>query len=81
MRIIGSLLLVAACGMVLMSSCTKKYTCQCKVTYSGAPGLPDSSVREYEIYNSKSGAESECEEASYEHEEDGIKVKEECALY
>ncbi|GAA4467200.1 hypothetical protein GCM10023093_22650 [Nemorincola caseinilytica] len=66
-----------------MSSCSKKYICQCKIQYSGVPGLPDSSVKEFDIYNSKSAAESLCKEESYENTDPatGIKVKETCVLY
>lgn len=63
------------------SSCVKKYTCQCKIYYSGAPGLPDTTINEYDITDKKSGAKSTCEGESYEHEENGIKVTETCKLY
>lgn len=77
------LLLLAVSGVMIMSACTKKYTCQCKVLYSGTPGLPDSSVREFEIYNTQSAATSMCKDESYESTDPatGIKVKETCVLY
>jgi hypothetical protein len=75
------LLLMAVAGVMFCSSCVKKYTCQCRVTFTGKPGLPDSTAREYEVYNTQSGAKSICEEASYEKEQNGIKTKEECSLY
>ncbi len=64
-----------------MSSCTKKYTCQCSIKYSGAPGLPDSTTNEYEIIDSKKNAEKLCKDESFEKEENGIKVVETCKLY
>ena len=75
------LLFVAVISVLSVSSCVKKYTCRCLIKYSGAPGLPDSNYNEYEVYNSKKGAESVCKEASFTKEEDGIKVTETCKLY
>jgi hypothetical protein len=82
MKMRGSvLLLLAVAGIVGMSSCVKKYTCQCSIVYSGAPGLPDSTVNEYEITDKKEAAESLCKDASYEKVENGIKIVEKCKLY
>lgn len=75
------LLLLAISGIVLLNSCTKKYTCQCSIKYSGTPGLPDSTANEYEIINSKTNAEKICKDASFEKEQNGIKVVETCKLY
>lgn len=77
------LLILTIVGVLTMSSCVKNYTCQCVVKYSGAPGLPDSTYTEYKITNNKSGAESVCEEESFEHTDatTGIKVVETCKLY
>jgi hypothetical protein len=75
------LLLLAISGTLLLNSCTKKYTCQCSIKYSGMPGLPDSTVNEYEIINSKANAEKICKDASFEKEQNGIKVVETCKLY
>lgn len=82
MRFRGSvLLLLAVASVMLLNSCVKNYTCQCSIQYSGTPGLPDSTVNEYEIYNTKKAAESLCEDQSFEKEENGIKVRETCVLY
>ena len=84
MRSRGSvLLLLAVFGTIFMTSCSKKYICQCKIMYSGSPGLPDSTANEFDIYNTKSAAESICKEESYENTDSntGIKVKETCVLY
>ncbi|MCF8450393.1 MAG: hypothetical protein K9G49_11035 [Taibaiella sp.] len=75
------LLLLAVAGIVGMSSCVKKYTCQCSIVYSGAPGLPDSTTNEYDINDTKKAAESLCEDASFEKIENGIKIVETCKLY
>ncbi len=74
-------LLLAAICAVTVTSCTKKYTCQCAIKYSGTPGLPDSTTNEYRIYNTKSEAEKLCKEESYEKTQNGIKVTETCKLY
>ncbi len=75
------LLFVAVLSVLSVSSCVKKYTCRCLVKYSGAPGLPDSTYNEYEVYNNKKGAESVCKEASFTKEQDGITLTETCKLY
>jgi hypothetical protein len=82
MKIRGSVLLMLAVVSVLaMVSCTKKYTCQCQLKYTGAPGMPDSVVNEYEIYDTKTKATDLCKKESYEKEENGIKITETCKLY
>lgn len=82
MKLRSSLLLIfALLGVLSLNSCVKKYTCECSIVYSGAPGLPDSTTNSYEITDTKSNAESLCSEESFEHEENGIKVVEKCKLY
>ena len=82
MKFRNTLLLILAAGAVLStSSCLKSYTCQCITTYDGYPGLPDSTITEYKIYNSKAGAESICKDASIDKTENGIKTVEACKLY
>lgn len=82
MRLGSSVVLVLTiAGVLAMSSCTKKYTCQCVIKYSGAPGLPDSVVTEFEIIDKKKAATATCKEESYEHNENGIKIVETCKLY
>ena len=75
------LTLMAFAGIVAMSSCVKKYKCQCVIKYSGAPGLPDSSVNMYDVTDSKSGAKTVCEGKSFTHDENGIHTVETCELY
>jgi len=82
MKLRGSTILLLVLGtMLVATSCVKKYTCQCQVKYSGAPGMPDSTVKEYEIVDSKKKAESLCKDQTYEKEANGIKLTETCKLY
>lgn len=74
-------LLLTMGSLLLVTSCVKKYTCQCQIKYSGSPGLPDSTVNEYEIVDKKKNAESTCQKQSYEKNNNGIKVTETCKLY
>lgn len=76
-------LLFALSAMVLLfaTSCTREYTCQCKMTYTGAPGLPVGEVREYKIRDTKSGAESKCQAGSQSYDKDGIHTDEACDLF
>ncbi len=76
--LLGTLCLVFAC-----SSCVREYTCQCKIKYSGQPGLPDSTIREYPIRNSKDKAQALCEQNS-SHTTDNsshITTDEDCKLF
>jgi hypothetical protein len=75
--------LFALSAMILLfaTSCTREYTCQCKMTYTGAPGLPQGEVRSYKIKDTKSGAESKCKEDSGEYDRDGIHTVEDCDLF
>ncbi len=82
MKLRGSVfLLLAVVSVLAMGSCTKKYTCQCLIKYTGAPGLPDSVVNEYDIVDKKAAATSACKNESFEKEVNGIKVTETCHLY
>lgn len=77
-------LFIALSAFVLLlsvSSCTREYTCQCKMTYSGAPGLPQGQVREYPITDSKKNAESSCKNSSKTYDAGGIHTIEECDLF
>jgi hypothetical protein len=64
-----------------MSSCVKKYTCHCDIKYSGYPGLPDSTVQEYEIKDTEAGAKDKCKSESFTHDENGIHTDENCFLF
>ncbi len=57
----GILLALCFTIMVLMSSCVHKYICQCEVSYTGQPGLPDTSIREYDITDTRKKAQTACE--------------------
>ncbi len=63
------------------SSCVKNYICRCEITYSGVPGLPDTTVHEYDISDTRSKAQSKCEANSYTKEYNYIKTVETCVLY
>lgn len=76
--------LLAAASLLLIisiSSCRRNYTCQCEITYSGQPGLPDTLYRDYPVTDTKKKAKQLCEQNSKESEMDGIKTKETCYLY
>jgi hypothetical protein len=75
------ILVMAFAGIIAMSSCVKKYTCQCVIKYSGTPGLPDSSVQTYDITDSKSGATSKCKSESFSHDDNGIHTEETCTIF
>lgn len=64
-----------------MSSCTHNYVCQCTIKYSGAPGLPDSIVKEYNIKDTHDKAKSLCEGNSGSWMTNGITTTEKCILY
>jgi len=81
MSLKSTLLLGVAALSLICSSCVREYTCQCRIKYSGQPGLPDSLVREYSIRNKKDAAKSLCEGNSMHSETNGIKTDEDCALY
>lgn len=63
------------------TSCVRDYTCQCTVTYSGAPGLPDSSIQQYSVRDTKAKAKSACEGKSGNYTTGSISMKEKCILY
>lgn len=73
--------LCALFGLLTLNSCTKEYTCKCEMSYSGAPGLPQNTVRTYSITDTKKNATKLCEEKSDTYEENGITTIEECKLW
>lgn len=82
MKLFNSLVFSAAIvALLAFPSCTKEYTCQCTITYSGVAGLPDSSVREYPITDTKKNAKTACESKSETFEKDNIKTVETCVLF
>ena len=83
MKLRSTLLLSAAALALFCSSCTQEYTCQCKIKYKGQPGLPDSTVREYTVQDTKDKAKSVCEQNSV-HSTDAttqIRTDEDCKLF
>jgi hypothetical protein len=75
------LLFVVFATFFAMSSCVKKYTCHCDIKYTGYPGLPDSTVQEYDIKSSKKDAETKCKAESTSYDSSGIHAEETCYLY
>jgi len=76
--------LLASAVLVLLAgttSCTRKYTCQCKMTYTGVPGLPEGQTREYPITDTKKNAENTCRAASGTYDNGGIHTVETCDLF
>lgn len=83
MKLRSTLLLGAVVLAISCSSCVHDFTCQCKIKYSGQPGLPDSTIREYSIRDKKDKAKSLCEQNS-SHTTDqttNIKTDEDCKLF
>jgi hypothetical protein len=67
---------------VLGTSCTREFICQCHVSYSGkVAGLPDSTLTETVIKNTKAEAEKNCKANSSKTTTNGITVTESCDLY
>ncbi len=82
MKLLNSLLLSAAIiTIVSATSCTKDYTCQCTIRYTGAVGMPDSTVNQYPIKDTKKGAKSACESKSATYTNGSITTVETCQLY
>ena len=75
------LLLAAVAVTVAFSACTREYTCQCKISYSGQPGLPADSTLSYPVRDTKSKAKSICEGNSTTADQNGIHTVEACSLY
>ena len=81
MTLRSTLLLGIVALAITCSSCVHEYTCQCKIKYSGQPGLPDSLIREYPIRDKKDKAKSLCEQNSLTTDKNGIHTVETCHLY
>lgn len=82
MKLLNTLILSAAIMSIIgASSCTKEYTCQCTIKYSGIAGLPDSSVNEYQVRDTKSKAKSICEGNSAKYDKDNVNTIETCKLF
>jgi hypothetical protein len=67
---------------MINTSCTREFICQCHVKYTGnVPGLPDSTMHETVIKNTKSAAEANCKKNSTTTTQDGVTMTETCDLY
>ncbi len=75
------LLAIAFICMMSYTSCVKKYICHCDIKYSGYPGLPTNTSKEFEIQDLKSGAKTTCEKESDSSVTNNIKAIETCYLY
>lgn len=83
MMLRSTLLLAATLLVFACSSCVHEYTCQCKIKYSGQPGLPDSTIREYSIRDTKDKAKAACEQNSSQSTDQTthITTNEDCKLF
>ncbi|NCX96523.1 MAG: hypothetical protein EBX41_08965 [Chitinophagia bacterium] len=66
---------------VLHTACMKKYICHCQISYEGYAGLPDTATRDYEIMDTKTKAQSECEKQNLNTKKNYITTREDCKLY
>lgn len=68
--------------LLTASSCVREYTCQCVITYTGKPGLPDTVQRNYPLRDTKDKARDICKGNSQAAKENnGITTTETCDLY
>lgn len=77
----GTLLVLGLFIMMGMSSCVHDYICECKISYSGQPGLPSDKVNRYNVSDTKKKAKAACQDLSKNYEKDGITATETCDLY
>lgn len=75
------LLAIAFITMISYSSCVKKYICHCNIKYSGYPGLPDSTTKEFDVTDTKSSAKTTCEKESGTYVNNTVTTVENCYLY
>lgn len=78
--------LIIVTSLILMcslNSCVREYYCQCHISFSGATNLPDTTMNEYIIKDTKDNAEKLCEGASTSSSDPitGIKTTERCSLF
>lgn len=71
----------AAIILTSFSSCYRTYTCQCEISYTGKPGLPETFTKDYEIQDAKKTAKSTCEASSKTTVTEGIITTERCYIY
>ena len=78
---------LAIAAIACTSSCVKTYTCHCTIVYTGNPGLPDTTVQEYTIKDTKAVAANKCLNASGSYSNTGnpengtINTTENCYIY
>ena len=77
----GLLIATLFITMIGLSSCTREYICECQISFTGQPGLPDTITQEYPLRDTKKKAKSVCEGQSSVKEADGITTTENCYLY
>jgi hypothetical protein len=63
------------------TSCTREYICQCKIKYTGKPGLPDSSMQEFLLKNTLKQATADCAANNTSLTTNGVTLTETCQLY
>ena len=78
---LGSMVALCFITMFGMSACVKDYICQCQISYTGQPGLPDTTIKEYNITDTKKKAKSTCESNSSASDRNGIHTVVNCYLY
>lgn len=72
---------LALMTILITTSCTRDFICQCEIAYSGRPGLPDTLINEYKLTDTEKKAKKICEEGSTSSEEEGITTVETCKLF
>ena len=82
-KFLPSLVAVGTLGLMSVgfTSCIKDYTCECEISYTGKPGLPASTKKQYTIKDKEDEAKSICENSSSTIVRDGITTTENCKLY
>jgi len=79
---LSSIVLALGIAVVFVAgSCTRSYICHCNIAYSGTPGLPDTTFKEYNITDTKSNAQSQCKAESGTYDNNYIHTVDSCYLY
>lgn len=78
---LGIMLVFAFVAMTSLSSCVHEYICQCTISYTGQAGLPDTTVHEYKVSDTKKKAQAACRDNSKKFDKDGIHAEEKCDLF
>lgn len=81
MKLRAGSLVIALLSLLTLNSCVREYICECEISYSGKPGLPDTVIKRYDVKDTKKNAEALCEDNSSTSEKDGIKTVENCYLF